>query len=93
MFELKEIFQHKQFDLIGLDTDKLYVITEAWNDALGYTEFWFVFYGRENNKNDTLADGDGDDSISVNGVKVLERPLAYIRKRGTCFIRVVILNL
>lgn len=56
-----------------------------WNDELGYTELWFVFYGRENNKNDTLADGDGDDSISVNGVKVLERPLAYIRKRGTYF--------
>ena len=48
---------------------------------------WFCHFldGRENNKDDTLADGDGDDSISVNGVKVLERPLAYIRKNGTYF--------
>lgn len=84
-FEQKELSHHADFELVGLDKNTLYVITKAWNDELGYTELWFVFYGRENNKNDTLADGDGDDSISVNGVKVLERPLAYIRKRGTYF--------
>ena len=85
MFESKEISQDMQFDLLGLDTNKLYVITKSWNDALGYTELWFVFYGRENNKNDTLSDGDGSDYISVNSVKVLERPFTYIRKNGTYF--------
>lgn len=85
MFESKEISPHRDFNLVGLDKNKLYVITKGFNDAYGYTELWFVFYGRENNKNDTLEDADGDDSISVNGVKVLERPLAYIRKRGTYF--------
>ena len=84
-FELKEVSMFSQFNLIGLDTNKLNVITKAWNDELQYTELWFVFYGRENNKDDTLADADGDDSISVNGVTVLEVPLAYIRKRGTYF--------
>lgn len=84
-FESKYISPHSPFNLIGLDKNKLNVITKAWSDVFGYTEFWFVFYGRENNKDDTLVDGDGDDSISVNGVKVIERPLAYIRKNGTYF--------
>lgn len=84
-FEQKEVSIHKEFELVGLDKNILNVITKNWNDELGYTELWFVFYGRENNKDNTLEDGDGDDSISVNGVKVLERPLAYIRKNGTYF--------
>lgn len=82
---VKKVDVFSNFELLGLDRNKLNVITKNWNDVLGYTELWFVFYGRENNKDDTLTDGDGDDSISVNGVKVLERPLAYIHKRGTYF--------
>lgn len=82
--KLKEISHHKPYELLGLDTNRLQVITDAYS-MLGYSEFWFVFYGRENNKDNTLADADGDDSISVNGVKVLERPLTYIRKSGTYF--------
>lgn len=85
IYEIKEVSHFTEFGLVGLDKNTLHVITKAWNDVLGYTELWFVFYGRENNKDDTLADGDGDDSISVNGVKALERPLAYIRKDGTYF--------
>nr|UVY52210.1 MAG: bppU [Bacteriophage sp.] len=88
LFESKEMSIFRQFELIGLDTNKLNVITKGFNDELQYTEFYFVFYGRKNNKDDTLADADGDDSISINGVKVLEVPLAYIRKRGTYFYTV-----
>lgn len=84
-FYPKKVAIHKQFELVALDTDTLNVITKAWNDVLHYSEFWFVFYGRENNKEDTLEDGNGNDSISVNGVRVIAKPLTYIRKSGTYF--------
>lgn len=87
-FEAKHVEMHSKFNLVGLDTNTLYVITKALNDELNFSEFWFVFYGRENDKDDTLTNGDGSDGIYINDTRVLARPLVYIRKSGTYFYTV-----
>lgn len=87
-FEAKHVEMHSKFNLVGLDTNTLYVITKALNDELNFSEFWFVFYGRENDKDDTLTNGDGNDGIYINDTRVLARPLVYIRKSGTYFYTV-----
>ena len=52
---------------------------------LSASELFIVFNGRENNADDSLANGNGTDSFSVNGETSYNGIFTYIRKEGNNF--------
>lgn len=70
---------------IGEDTNNLPIIDNSDESLSPLDEVYFILYGRENNADDTLANASGSDNITINGTRVLVKPLLYIRKSGTYF--------
>lgn len=70
---------------IGEDTNNLPIIDNSDGSLNPLDEVYFILYGRENNADDTLANANGSDNITINGTRVLVKPLLYIRKSGTYF--------
>lgn len=75
----------REFSEIGADTKRLDILS---SNPKGYKEIYFVFYGRENNADDTMENTNGNDNITVNNVRVIVKSLAYVRKKGECFYTV-----
>ena len=48
-------------------------------------EVMVVFYGRENNTDDTMANTNGADSVRINDTGVINCVVTYVRPRGTNF--------
>lgn len=72
----------REFSEIGTDTNNLSILFE---NPKGYREIYFVFFGRENNVDDSLPNGNGNDNITINNVRSIITSLVYIRGKGTYF--------
>lgn len=72
----------REFSEIGADIKTLDILS---SNPKGYKEIYFVFYGRENNADDTMENANGADNISVNNAPIIKRSLVYVRKKGTLF--------
>ena len=75
----------REFSEIGTDTNNLSILFE---NPKGYKEIYFVFFGRENNADDTMANANGNDNITINNVRSIVKSLAYVRKKGNYFYTV-----
>lgn len=73
------------FTEIGADTNNLTLINNNDDNIGRIQEVYSVLYGRENNVDDTLADGNGANSLLINDIRRSSKSLLYIRKRGTYF--------
>lgn len=65
----------REFSEIGTDTNNLSILSE---NSKGYREICFVFFGRENNADDSLPNGNGNDNITINNARCIVKPLIYI---------------
>lgn len=72
----------REFSEIGTDTNNLSILFE---NPKGYREIYFVFFGRENNVDDSLPNGNGNDNITINNVRSIVKPLVYIRGKDNYF--------
>ena len=72
----------REFSEIGTDTNNLSILFE---NPKGYREIYFVFFGRENNVDDSLSNGNGNDNITINNVRSIVKPLVYIRGKDNYF--------
>ena len=78
--EVEEL-EWKILDTVVLEEDKK-VIDVAVPNA-NEIELWF--YGRENDANDTMTNGNGSDGLEINGTNVSFFALTYLRRAGTMF--------
>lgn len=72
----------REFSKIGTDTNNLSILFE---NPKGYREIYFVFFGRENNADDSLPNGNGSDNITINNVRSIVKSLLYVRGKGNYF--------
>lgn len=72
----------REFSEIGVDTNRLNILSR---NPKGYVEIYFVFFGRENNADDSLPNGNGSDNITINNVRAIVKSLVYIRGKGAYF--------
>lgn len=79
---VKEWETVREFSEIGADIKKLDILS---SNPKGYKEIYFVFYGRENNSDDSMENTNGADNISVNDAIIIRKSLVYVRKKGTLF--------
>lgn len=72
----------REFSEIGTDTNSLSILSE---NSKGYREIYFVFFGRENNADDSLSNGNGNNNITINNVRCIIKSLIYIRGKNNYF--------
>lgn len=78
------MLEWKELDELVLNDDAKEIIVSIPNAS----EIMAIFFGRENNSDDTLS-GNASDGLLINGYNVSYYQLTYVRGRGTNFHTIV----